>query len=63
MLLGWTVLLVYLFFGKKKRFPRSAIAFMVISVQIAAIAQGPVGAAIWIPYLMKSKRVRVTVVE
>jgi multisubunit Na+/H+ antiporter MnhB subunit len=32
VLLVWTVLLVYLFFGKKKRFPRSAIAFMVISV-------------------------------
>ena len=86
MLLGWTVLLVYLFFGKKKRFPRSAIAFMVISVvwvvvdfavalaipavrgldhtvQIAAIAQGLVGAAIWIPYFMKSKRVHATFVE
>jgi len=36
-------LLVYLFFGKKKRFPRSAIAFMVISAVIAAIAQGLVG--------------------
>jgi hypothetical protein len=84
--LGWTVLLVYLFFRKKKRFSRSAIAFMVVSViwvvadfavaltipvirrldhtvQIAAIAQGLVGAAIWIPYFSKSKRVQATFVE
>ena len=32
VLLGWSVVLVYLFFSKKKSFPASAIAFMVASV-------------------------------
>lgn len=32
VLLGWSVVLIYLFFNKKRSFPRSAITFMVASV-------------------------------
>jgi ABC-type transport system involved in multi-copper enzyme maturation permease subunit len=35
--LGWSLLLIYLFFSKKKSFPGSAIFFMVVSLVLVVI--------------------------
>jgi uncharacterized protein DUF2569 len=37
ILLGWSVVLIYLFFSKKKTFPGSAISFMVVSVVLVVV--------------------------
>ena len=85
-LLSVSALAIYLFFKKRRAFPRVAIGFLaaglvvlvldllvvrlipVAATQIDAsdirgLAQATVGAAIWIPYFLASKRVRATFVQ
>jgi hypothetical protein len=74
-LLSVSVLAIYLFFKKRRAFPRVAIGLLVAGVTIPVAAaqvdaddirglgQATVGAAIWIPYFLRSKRVRATFVQ
>ncbi|HEY7437018.1 MAG TPA: DUF2569 domain-containing protein [Methylomirabilota bacterium] len=85
-LLSVSVLAIYLFFKKRRAFPRVAIGLLVAGVtilvldllavrlipvaaaqvdadDIRGLGQATVGAAIWIPYFLRSKRVRATFVQ
>jgi Protein of unknown function (DUF2569) len=83
-LLGLSLVNLYLFFRKRRVFPRMAITFLAAGVVITALdllaaqaipmakvapkdvaqlGQTVVGAAVWIPYFLRSRRVRETFVR
>ena len=85
-LLIWAVVLVYLFFTRRRAFPMAMIAFMIARVvaQVAdagvalmipaaaarmgaatygGIASGVLVALVWVPYLIKSRRVELTFIR
>jgi Protein of unknown function (DUF2569) len=83
LLLGVSLVAIYLFFKKRRAFPRVAIAFLAAgfalvvvdlavlqaippaSAQLDAsdlgdVARAGIGAVIWIPYFIRSRRVQAT---
>ena len=86
LLLGVAVLAIYLFFKKRRAFPRVAIGFLAVGLgvvlldlvvlqaipaaraqldasDIGNVVKAGLGAAIWIPYFIRSKRVHATFVQ